>query len=278
MRHLALTLTAAALTLAGCADEAVDTQQSALAPGDAIDLKSGAGTTYMLHVGGVCSSSFTVGSKGENGARLGQFRDVESVDLAIDQKSHMSNAVPQMAAHLDDYCTGQNDCIVYTYSNGGAVISKAIALHEANRWNILWVLQAASNEGGSEISDNFLAAPVTGIGFACDLADEIGPSDHRAGWNHNDTDGAMFYTLAGRDEWWYTGGFPDFFGGSANDGAVAYHSSGGLNDTYHVSDDEPWLCYQSQYHYANHQPAFTCEGLDLDHNAMIMAGIDQLGG
>ncbi|MCB9542495.1 MAG: hypothetical protein H6703_08615 [Myxococcales bacterium] len=272
-----ITLAALALTLAACADEAVDTTTPHLEPGDAIDLKSGQGTTYLLHVGGICSQSFTVGSKGENGARLGRFDGVQSVDLTIDQRESMATAVRQMVAHLDRYCA-QDDCIVYTYSNGSAVISQTLATHADDRWNVLWVMQVASNEGGSEISDNFLAAPVTRLGFACPLADEIGPSDHRAGWNHNDTAGAIVYTLAGRDEWWYTGGFPDFFGGSANDGAVAYHSSGGLNDTYHISDDEPWLCYQPQYHYANHQPAFTCEGLDLDHNAMIMAGIDALGG
>lgn len=277
MRRAALALAALALTLAACADEAVDTTTQGLEPGDAIGLKSGQGTTYFLHVGGICSQSFTVGSKGENGARLGRFDDVQSVDLAIDQRDSMATAVRQMVGHLDRYCA-QDDCILYTYSNGSAVLSQTLATHQDDRWNVLWVLQVASNEGGSEISDNFLAAPVTRLGFACPLADEIGPSDHRAGWNHNDTAGAIVYTLAGRDEWWYTGGFPDFFGGSANDGAVAYHSSGGLNDTYHISDDEPWLCYQSQYHYANHQPAFTCEGLDLDHNAMIMAGIDALGG
>lgn len=270
-------LALATLALTGCADEAINTETHPLQPGQAIDLKTGQGTTRLLHIGGICSQSFTVGSKGENGARLGQFQDIESVNLAIDQTQSMSVAVTQLAAHLDRYCTTA-DCILYTYSNGSAVISQTLATHESNRWNVLWVLSVASNEGGSEISDNFLAAPVTGLGFACPLADEIGPSDHRAGWNHNDTDGALIYTLAGYDEWWYTGGFPDFFDGSANDGAVAYHSSGGLNDTYHISDDEPWLCYQSQYHYANHQPAFTCQGLDRDHNSMIMAGLEEMGG
>lgn len=275
MRHFALAL-AALMLAAGCADEPVDTEEEALAPGDAVSVKSGRGTTYMLHVGGVCSTAFTGQSKSE--ARLGRWQGIESVDLAIDQTESMSVAVPQMIAHLDTYCTGGDECLIYTYSNGGAVVSKALALSDTSRWNILWVLSAASNEGGSEISDNFLAAPVTSIGFMCGLADEIGTTDHRAGWNHNDTGGTLFYLFAGRDEWWYTGGFPDFFGGSANDGAVAYHSSGGLNDTFHVSDDEPWLCYQPQYHWAGHQAAFTCEGVDRDHFSMAMAGIEELGG
>jgi len=277
MRRIAA-LAAAALMTTACADMPADDGTEGFEAGDAVQVKSTTGTTYMLHIGGICSSSFLVGSKGENDARLGQWQGVESVDLAIDQKVSMSIAVSQAIGHLDTYCTGENECLIYTYSNGGPVVSKALALSDTTRWNILWVMSTASNEGGSEISDNVLAAPVTNIGFACDMADEIGPSDHRAGWNHNDTGGTLFYMVAGYDEWWYTGGFPDFFSGSANDGAVAYHSSGGLNDTYHVSDDEPWLCFQPEYHYAGHQAAFSCEGFDRDHTSMIMAGIDELGG
>lgn len=265
------------LLAVGCADAPVDDGEPGASDLEVIRAKSG-GTTYMLHVGGVCSTSFTVGKKGENGARIGQWDGITSVDLSVDQTGSMSVAVPQMIDHLDTYCTGADECLIYTYSNGGAVVSKAIALTESGRWNILWVLNAASNVGGSEIADNFLAAPLTALGFRCDLADEIGPSDFRNAWNHNDTDGATFYMLPGNKEWWYTGRVPDFFGGSANDGAVAYHSSAGLNDTYHVSDDDPWACYEATYHYENHVPAFTCEGLDLDHNEMISAGIDQLGG
>ncbi len=276
-RLVRLALLPLLLGLAACADP-VGEGEAPLEAGDPIAVKNGGGTTYMLHVGGICSYSFTNSSKGDGDARLGQWSGVESVNLEIDQTESMSTAVSQMIGHLDTYCTGEDECLLYTYSNGGAVISQALALTESGRWNILWVFGTASNEGGSEISDNFLAAPVTGLGFACRLADEIGPSDHRAGWNHNDTGGTLFYLLAGRDEWWYTGGVPDFFGGSANDGAVAYHSSGGLNDTYHISDDEPWLCYEPAYHFAGHQAAFTCEGRDLDHNAMKMAGIAELGG
>lgn len=276
-RPVRLALLPLLLGLVACADP-VGEEEASLEAGDPIAVKNGGGTTYMLHVGGICSYSFTNSSKGDGDARLGQWSGVESVNLEIDQTESMSTAVSQMIGHLDTYCTGDDECLLYTYSNGGAVISQALALTESGRWNILWVFGTASNEGGSEISDNFLAAPVTGLGFACRLADEIGPSDHRAGWNHNDTGGTLFYLLAGRDEWWYTGGVPDFFGGSANDGAVAYHSSGGLNDTYHISDDEPWLCYEQAYHFAGHQAAFTCEGRDLDHNAMKMAGIAELGG
>jgi len=279
MRRLSLAAALLSLGLAACADP-VDESSDALESADTLSVKNGAGTgtTYMLHVGGICSQRFTEGSKGERDARLGQWSGVESVDLAIDQTVSMSTAVSQMIGHLDQRCTGQDECLLYVYSNGGAVISQALALTETDRWNILWVFSTASNEGGSEISDNFLAAPVTGLGFACDLADEIGPSDHRAGWNHNDTGGTLFYMLAGFDEWWYTGGVPDFFGGSANDGAVAYHSSAGLNDTYHVSDDAPWACYQPSYHYAGHQAAFTCDGRDKDHHDMAMTGIVELGG
>ncbi|MCA9539053.1 MAG: hypothetical protein KC620_09200, partial [Myxococcales bacterium] len=99
------------LLVVGCADDPLPTDANGLQAGDegeAIALKTdGAGTTYLLHVGGVCSQSFTVGSKGENGARLAQFDGVVSVNLDIDQSEHMSIAVPQLARHLDRWCTGE---------------------------------------------------------------------------------------------------------------------------------------------------------------------------
>ncbi len=230
---------------------------------------------FFIHVGGMCSQRF---SGGKGGGGLANFDDRVNVDAEVDQRDSMSVAVPQMRAVLDTYCTDDSWCNVYTYSNGGAVVSKTLSIYDSSRWNILWVLSAASNEGGSELSGSFTATLGDTLGISCNISNNMSPSDHRAGWNHNDTGGTTFYLVGGYDEWWYTGSFPDFFDGMANDGAVPYHSSAGMNDTYFVSDDDPWLCYKPEYHYENHSIAWACKGQDADHNVMKNKGIELLGG
>ena len=237
-----------------------------------------AGNTYFIHVGGMCSTSFGGGKGSKGGSRLAELEGKISVDAPIDQTDSMTVAVPQMAAVLDEHCRGDDWCNIYTYSNGGAVVSKTLSVYDSSRWNVLWVLSSASNEGGSELSGSSTASLGDALGVTCNLSNDIAPSDHRPAWNHNDTGGNTFYLVAGYDEWWYTGGFPDFFSGMANDGAVAYHSSAGLNDTYFVPDDDPWACYQPQYHYDLHEVTYDCKGFDLDHNDMAMKGITELGG
>lgn len=238
-------------------------------------VEEGRATTRLLHVGGLCSTGF-VGGKGKG--RLAQASDMVSVDVPIDQRDSMSVAVPQMRAALDEHCTGEGWCAIVAYSNGGAVVSKTLSVYDSSRWNLLWVLAAASNEGGSELSGSYTASLGDALGLVCNLSNDIAPSDHRPAWNHDDTGGVTFYLVAGHSEWWYTGKFPDYFSGMANDGAVAYHSSVGLNDTYFVADDEPWACYRPEYHYAHHEVAYRCEGYALDHDQMKMQGIVELGG
>ena len=233
-------------------------------------------TETFIHVGGVCSTGFEHGGKKAD-ARLGSWPGVVSVDAAVDQRTDMATAVEDLQQVLDQHCRGDGWCYVYAYSNGAAVVSKLFSLFEDDRWNILWAMTSAGNEGGSELSGG-LADIGELLGVTCELAASISPSDHRAGWNHNDTAGNTVYQLGGFDEWWYTGGVPDFFAGSANDGAVAAHSSAGLNDTYYVSDDDPWLCFAPESHWDNHEIAYRCEGYDLDHYGMKIRGILELGG
>src|SRR5215813_3812820 len=105
--------------------------------------------TFDIHVGGICSTDF--------GSTLGHWTGETSVNAPIDQRNSMATATTQMAATLDQFCTGNNLCFVYVYSNGGAVISRTLALF-STPWNIAYVAAAASNEGGSEIGGTgFLA-------------------------------------------------------------------------------------------------------------------------
>lgn len=218
---------------------------------------------YFIHVGGVCSTGF-LGGKG--GGYLGSFADYTSINAAVDQRDSMSTATAQMRTTLDTYCTGSNWCKIYTYSNGGAVISRTLSIYSTD-WNIYWVLNSASSEGGSELSSTGWAAEIF---LGCGLAGDITPSDHRNGWNHNDTNNNTIYQIGGYDGWWYTSAFLP----GEDDGAVAFHSAAGLISTYSVS----WMCYASQYHWTNHVIAWTCSGYDLDHYGMKMKGICNLGG
>lgn len=256
----------------GCADAPPIDPSLAL-----VEKASATGRVSFVHVGGLCTRDFTSSKKGD-AVRLARFSGVESVDAQIDQRESMSSAVGQMRDVLDDRCTGADWCYLYGHSNGAAVISRTLALHPDDRWNVLWVLNAASNEGGSELSASIVADLADVTGLKCNLANNVGPTDHRAGWNHNDTAGNAVYHVVGYKETWYTGGFPDFFDGMANDGAVAYHSAAGLNDVWFVSDDAPWACYARDYHYDQHYITSTCEGFDLDHDAMQLRGVIDLGG
>ncbi|MEO1172568.1 MAG: hypothetical protein AAFX94_11050 [Myxococcota bacterium] len=80
----------------------------------------------------------------------------------------------------------------------------------------------------------------------------------------------MLPLVSGEDGWWYS----TWLLPGDDDGAVAFHSSGGFKDTYSVD----YLCYDPQYYYANHTPAFTCTGFPDDHYETKMRGICELGG
>src|SRR5215468_12718911 len=108
---------------------------------------------FDIHVGGICSTDF--------GSTLGHWTGETSIDAPIDQTSSMATATTQMAATLDRYCTGNNLCYVYVYSNGGAVMSRTLALY-STQWNIGYVAAAASNEGGSELGGTGYVGEVFG--------------------------------------------------------------------------------------------------------------------
>ena len=218
-----------------------------------------------IHLGGVCSTSWEVG---KNSAKLGNFENVESVSAVVNQTNNMEQATADLKKVLDDNCVGNRWCYILAYSNGGATLSRVLSLFE-NTWNIVWVFASASNEGGSEIGGTGWAGSAFG---GCHLAGHIGTTDHRAGWNHNDTGGVSTYNIAGHDCL-----FPyvqcAILRGE-DDGAVAFHSAGGYNETFKTST----LCGDESSYYANHSPAFTCEGYDLTHPEMKMKGICLLGG
>lgn len=218
---------------------------------------------HFIQVSGVCSDGF-VGGKGDGS--LANFSEVTAIDADVNQDNSMAEATADLRTVLDTYCLDDDWCYIYTYSNGGAVASRTLSIYDTP-WNIYWVMSSGSNEGGSELSRTGIAAQIF---LGCGLAGNITPSDHRSGWNHNDTHGNTFYMVAGNDGWWYS----SFLLPGEDDGAVAFHSAGGLRDTFSVDT----LCLESSDFYDNHKAAYACEGFPDNHFETKMRGICELGG
>jgi hypothetical protein len=218
---------------------------------------------YNIQLGGMCSQHFL---EGNGNARLGNWPGETTIDAWVDQRDSMATATAQLAALFNTYCTGNNYCYVYTFSNGGAVISRTLSLY-ANTWNIGYVANAASNEGGSEIGGTGWIGEVFG---GCTIAGHIGPSDHRNGWNHYETHGKIIGQIGG-DGWLFPYAQSAVLPGH-DDGAVAHHSSGGFVSTYSLDS----LCYSG--HWTNHQVWWSCEYGSNNHYDMKMQAICDDGG
>jgi len=146
--------------------------------------------SYNIQLGGMCSQHFL---EGNGNARLGNWPGETTIDAWVDHATAWRRRPRSSPRCSTRYCTGSNYCYVYTFSNGGAVISRTLSLY-ANTWNIGYVANAASNEGGSEIGGTGWIGEVFG---GCTIAGHIGPSDHRNGWNHYETHGRIIGQIGG---------------------------------------------------------------------------------
>jgi hypothetical protein len=222
-------------------------------------------TTYNLHVGGVCSTTWTdsLGSQDWfTDDQLGYWTGETTINAAVNQTASMSTAVADLKARMDTYCLNGNICYIYTYSNGGAVVSKVLATY-STAWNVGYVYTAANNEGGSELggggwASNFLAG--------CSLASSLTPGNFRvSSWNHNDTNGATFYQVGGDIGpswalWYVTSGLLP----GDDDGIVALHSAGGATCGGGTSGCSVTnMCSAARW--SNHVIVGTCTGYSLDH-------------
>lgn len=214
---------------------------------------------FDIHLGGICSTNF--------GDTLGHWAGETSINAPIDQRDSMATATAQMAATLDTYCTGSNLCYVYVYSNGGAVMSRTLALNSQS-WNIGYVAASASAEGGSELGGTGFIGEVFG---GCTLAGHIGTSDHRNGWNHNDTHGIITGMIAGNG--WLAPFVQSAILPGHDDGAVSEASAGGYTQTSGRSS----IC-EAAPKYANHQAWFSCEYGSLNHLDMKLKMVCNDGG
>lgn len=232
--------------------------QLAVAASLAIPLTASA-ATYNIHVGGICSTNF--------GGTVGKWTGETSINAGIDQRDSMATATAQMASVLNTYCTGSNLCYVYVYSNGGAVMSRTLAVNSTS-WNIGYIAATASNEGGSELGGTGYIGEIFG---GCALAGHIGTSDHRNGWNHNDTHGVVTGMIAGNG--WLAPYVQSAILPGHDDGAVSEASAGGYASTGSRSS----IC-ESGTKYANHQAWYSCEYGSLNHTQMKLKMVCNEGG
>lgn len=225
------------------------------------------GQIVFLHVGGMCSTKWDYAGDPDRLADTAGIANSVSVDVRAVQTeaSGTQVAANTLSRYLDACCTGSNGCIVYNYSNGDNVVGYALDQlasvtrtctgRKKNRvcteeldWNVLEVRTAAGNGGGSELSNWGSLADL----FACSLAPEIGPSQIRNLYDHNNTRGIPIYHM---------GGFLDQTSGSDDitldagwwflpwhsDGAVAYHSSGARNNSVEWCGDGRNLVWDWDY-------------------------------
>jgi hypothetical protein len=213
---------------------------------------------FNIHVGGICSTDF--------GSTLGRWAGETSINAPINQRDSMATATAQMVTTLNTHCTGNNLCYIYVYSNGGAVMSRTLALN-STAWNIGYVAATASNEGGSELGGTGFIGEIFG---GCALAGRIGVSDHRNGWNHNDTHGVVTGMVAGNG--WLAPFVQSAVLPGHDDGAVSMASAGG----YSQAGSRSSTCETGKY--ANHQSWFSCEFGSLNHSQMKLKMICLDGG
>ncbi len=219
--------------------------------------------TFVIQVGGICSTQF-IGGNG--GGYLGYWPGITSINAGVNQNDSMVNATNDMTAVLDTYCSGSNYCYIAAYSNGSAVISRTLSMVK-HAWNIAYIANSGSNEGGSQLGGTGWLGEVFG---GCYLAGHIGPSDNRNGWNHNDTNGLQIGGIGG-DGWLAPYAQSAVLPGD-DDGAVSTASAGGNSSSSGVGT----LCEGAKY--TNHVVWWSCEYGDLNHYDLKMKAICNLGG
>lgn len=231
------------------------------------DCSPDSGQIAFLHVGGMCSTQWDYPGSDDRLANVSGISNAVSVDVRAVQTDVTGTqvAATTLSRYLDACCTDSNSCVVYNYSNGDNVVGFALdqlatttqictgrgkkrTCEEDLAWNVLEVRTSAGNGGGSELSNWGSLADL----FACDLASQIGPSQVRNLYDHNNTRGVPVYHMGGFLD--QTTGSDDITLDAAwwflpwhNDGAVGYHSAGARNTAVEWCGDGQNLAWDWDY-------------------------------
>jgi hypothetical protein len=257
-------------------------------------------TNYAIHLSGMCSTRWNGAPGGSGGGSnggtpsLAAYTSYSSVEAFVDQTQSLSAAANSFKGVLDSYCTGSNYCYIYNYSMGDAV-SSYVFDKLAWSYNIQAIITSAGAGGGSTLAGDIAKA------VACPAAGGQTESAMRAAYNHQNgwNVGTTAYRLGGNKRLTASsvacvvGSAINFLtfglvsGGtclqSQNDGAVAYHSSGGYNN---VGDYQTFWDGNAANHWSHNNSYFynssTCTGACtadyLNHYNMKMFGICNDGG
>jgi hypothetical protein len=193
---------------------------------------------------------------------------------------------------------GSSDRLVrdaYLTSSGWVFVTPADGIRYQKGWNIHWVDVAGGAAGGSELSDaarvgsnlswvpglgsfSALLSAVFGISdivFINGLLNDLRPANARNLYDHNQTQGKTFYMYLGARTTGFGGSMLNVFRAGDNDGAVAYHSSGGVSAAKRFCNNGAQRCEDIRYgiqnaedgtkKWANHHVQRMDLGQKLDH-------------
>lgn len=216
-------------------------------------------TNYTLWIHGRNNGSTSAGNYSDF-----SYWGPSSTDAGVNKKAvnwdgrqSIGNQNERIRNALDCFCTGNNWCYIAAHSAGNLQIGYALALWGNSKrtvknavpnssgvcgnkdgstqtgWNIKWVDVASGAGGGSELADLgewAMNEPLVG---------DLVTTKARALYNHNTTQGVMFYMFAGSKGTLYSGLLP-----GQDDEAVAYHSTGGVSGSSGGSYCNPgdWFC------------------------------------
>ncbi len=140
---------------------------------------------------------------------------------------------------LQTFCTGGNQCKIYTHSTGGLVAAYYFYNSGASGLNILDVRLMANASGGSELADissDYLSWLGFTPAYVKNLDESVSTSGART-WNHNDTAGLTLDLTSGESSD-YLGVTSPFLPGH-DDGVLANHTLCGVNKVADVDRSCP---------------------------------------
>jgi pimeloyl-ACP methyl ester carboxylesterase len=173
------------------------------------------------------------------GSWAGSFRapaEWQTVDLQYNATTAtLAEANVGVTPARRQFCSGENQCIVVAYSNGGLQVGRTIAHAPDAVSNLLYVEGVGIAVGGSELASNckigefFTSIVGQNICFPDGVDATLTPTGARNAYNHHSP--KPWYLLGGRVGWtnwmWYATAW--MLPGS-QDGIVAFHSSFGCTE------------------------------------------------
>jgi hypothetical protein len=142
-------------------------------------------------------------------------------------------AQKQLNLALNTFCTGSNDCEIYTHSTGGLVVSAFFGKYPytSSWYNIRRIQLMASAAGGSELANiaNTFLGWTGWSNYGGELDHSVSTDGARGGFNHNESGGLTYYTTSGESKDSETLYITWMFLPGIDDGVVANHSLCNVN-------------------------------------------------